>query len=529
LLFAALALVVVGAFWQFTARFLVPAHGGADQNGYLVGARNFAEHFSIGFKPHDEYSFVGRMWVAGRDGRFYPKYPPGMSVLIAGVWRLGPDWVYRISPALMVLALLAVFLLGRLVGGSLAGLLAMLIIASSPVTLLLANNPNSHAAALCLVAWGMYLLMRWMEVGGASRAVFAGLLLGFAVIIRYSEGLLVLPLVLAVAFSRRPWRQVSLLLAGWAVPIGLVLAFNHWTLGSLTGYAPTGESRVGEAFRWEYFAANWAGTLRQLNGTALFASLPIGVLGLLLLAGVNWRTALVLWAWLVPGLLLYTSYYWSPAEPGSVHYLRFFLTLFPPIAVAAGWALTNLAPSERRVGSGWRAAAAWAVVLGAGAYGVWSALPLTEAERERSRAVALAAEKLMGDAKAPAGSVVFGPAEFLNHLQFAGDYRLYATEDFDPALLRMLDKGEGPGPVAEGERRKRLSTMSKEELKAAAWGVMRRAIEEPRRVFVIGPGAPELGSGLTGRRVVAWTEGAGDSERKLPPARWEIWEVARGQ
>jgi 4-amino-4-deoxy-L-arabinose transferase-like glycosyltransferase len=392
------------------------------------------------------------------------------------------------------LALLGIFLLGRAIAGSFAGILAVLIVGSSPVTLALANNPNSHAAALCFVTWGMYLLLGWWQGGGIWRAVLAGVLLGFAATIRYTEGLLVLPLALAAIFTpskrRRSWGQIVTLLAAWIVLVALVLALNYATLGRLTGYDATGESRFGEAFKWEYFCQNWAMMLRQLNGVALFGALPIGVLGLLILLAVNFRLTLLLWTWLIPGLLLYTSYYWAPAEHGTVHYLRLLLTLLPPIALGAAWILaqlrTILGPTRRWAGI----SAALAIVLAAGAFNVWNALPMLDGEFQRSRAVALAAEKLMNQAKVPPGSVVFAPEEFLNHLQFVSDYRLYLSPKSD----------------ARGEH------------------VIANAIKDHRRVFLIEPGNGDSSELSKARRLIlSWTEGQIDAG--LPPATWRLTEL----
>ena len=54
--------------------------------------------------------------------------------------------------------------------------------------------------------------------------------------------------------------------------------------------------------------------------------------------------------WLVPGMLLYIAYYFGKQRPG-MWYLRFFLTLFPPMVIAAMWLLKSAAEGMRdRVG-----------------------------------------------------------------------------------------------------------------------------------------------------------------------------------
>jgi 4-amino-4-deoxy-L-arabinose transferase-like glycosyltransferase len=470
---------LLAGFWTVTRHFRIPAHGGGDQNAYLVAGRNLAERFSTSLWPQDPDQFVGPMWVAGKGGRYVPKYPAGYPLMVAIVWKTthlighdatAPGWVYQINPALMTLALLGIFLLTRQVAGSLGGILAILVVATSPVTLSLANNPNSHAPALCSAVWGIYLLFRWWHAGGLWRAALAGLLLGFAATVRYAEILLVLPLVLVVLFNlhKRPRAQLAVLIAAWALPILIQLAFNYATMARLTGYAATGESH---AFTWDYFRQNWAMMLRQLNSVALFGFLPLGVLGLLILPAANWRHAVVLLAWLLPGIALYTSYYWAPVDQGTVHYLRFFLSIFPPIAIGAAWLMTRQSNGQLipRI-------VALVFALAVGSYNLWNALPILQSEHRQAAAVAQAAEKLTKDANLPPGSIVYAPGEFLNHLQFAADYRLYPADKARPSA--------GPAFLIEPEIKSQPST---------------------------------------GRILLRWTEPPADS---LPPAAWRLVEIS---
>ena len=143
-------------------------------------------------------SIPGFSWLARKltvhtqAGWYYPKYPAGSSFLYAiAIWvggdKHGKEWAFYVSPICMALAMLATFLIARAVAGSFYGLLAMIVLACGQTTLELANDPNSHAPALCMVTWGMYFLLRWWQTGSIWRGVIAGLLLGYAVTIRYTE------------------------------------------------------------------------------------------------------------------------------------------------------------------------------------------------------------------------------------------------------------------------------------------------------------------------------------------------------
>src|SRR2546430_15224680 len=67
-------LLILLAFIIFTHVYRVPAHGGVDQNAYLVAGRMLAEYGSPQLQPSDQDAFVGRMWVLRPQGPYFPKY-----------------------------------------------------------------------------------------------------------------------------------------------------------------------------------------------------------------------------------------------------------------------------------------------------------------------------------------------------------------------------------------------------------------------------------------------------------------------
>ncbi len=540
-LFLALAITGAAAFFLFTCQYWVPADPNVDENAYLVGGRMLALHGSPGFTPPDPYSLVGKMWIVTRDGKAYPKYPLGVSLLVAATLKtLGPAVglraAYLISPVLMALALLAVFLLVREVAGSFAGLLAEIALALSPVVLLEAIDPDSHATDLFFVAWGMFLLLRWWRLEGFRSAAGAGLLLGYAVIVRYTEGLLLLPIGLVILFRLRQDRKViaqaAVLLGCWLVPPIFQMVFNLRALHGLTGYGATGEST---AFAWAYFAHNWGMTVRQLFTFGLVLALPVGVLGLIFLSARSWRLAAVLWAWLLPNLLLYTAYYYA-LENDGVNYIRFFLTVFPPVALGAAWLLTWGAQLSnlRRV---LQPLAALALVGLGGVLSLRTTLPLLRSDHAERLGAAAADREVL--AHAPAGSVVFGPQEALMALQFVGDYRLYGRNVFSRRGIDELAKirpGE-PNPLQPERARAlydRLKGYGNRDLALLQRGLAVRALDGGQRVFVIAPAAAgaawlrfvraELdasdGRSLEARQVAGWSDPA------APAAQWQLLEVA---
>ena len=361
------ALAFSGLYLWAMLGYWAPAHTGVDQNGYLVGGRLIAEHGTMSYVPQSPYGFVGNMWVAtdrpettaaGETVQeYFPKYPAGLPLIYASFFWLAPthdaavEWAELVSPVAAALAVLGMFFLGRFAGGSFLGALAMLGLAGSQLLLQLADNPNSHAAALAFVIWGFVALLAWWRSGFFLWGICGGLLLGYAFTIRYTEGLLGLPLGLACVFAwqwRRPFAsglRVALPLIAWAVPVAALLAYNKHTMGTLTGYDSTGEAG---GFSLDNAAANWQTMAKQLNDAGLYLLLPLGVAGLLALCARRLKLGLVVLSWFVGTVAIYTAYYWAPDNWGSIAYLRFFLTAFPAALFGAAYLLRRLlyAPSD---------------------------------------------------------------------------------------------------------------------------------------------------------------------------------------
>ncbi len=508
----AAVLVILAGAAALAAAYWVPAHGGVDQNGYLAGGRVLVERGLEGLRPrnavtgqYDPYQYVGRMWVGVDLGtpreRFYPKYPVGLPAIYGGLLllggpRLGPILAYLVSPVGMVLALAGVFFLARLILGSVGAVLVTAVMATSPVTLGLMDNPNSHAVALVFVVWGMYFAFAWWKGGGLWRAVLAGLLAGYAPTVRYTEGLLVLPLALIVVLGawrgRRSWRQGMILLLVWALPVALLVAYNLLAMGHLTGYDPTAEST---GFSWAYFAVNWQTMLRQLLDLGLIFVFPLALLGLLAMLGAVPRLGLVLAAWIVPNLLVYTLYYWAPDGFG-IGYLRFFLTSMPALVIAAFWLLLWWRGYLEATGAPLGLRGPWLLFPGgvaalAVALQLLAALPMLESDA--AQRVGLEAGVQTVRDQAPPGSVLFtSDTQLLNDLQFAGKYELYDSDLFNRLFVQRLpdmdpDEPQGWQPQRREELYARLKDLDQRALDGEFRGLVVQMLHARRRVFIVQP------------------------------------------
>jgi len=511
--------VFVGLFGFMTITFWAPAHPGVDQNGYLVGGKQFAKTYSTEFTPANPYEYVGNMWVmvGDKDGTYYPKYPLGLPVLYAimlwiGGAAHGHVWAFYISPVSMIAAVVGMYFLARTVAGSFAAMMAAILLATSQTTLVLANNPNSHSSCLAFVVWGMFFLLRWWQTNSIWRGLLGGFLLGYACTIRYTEGLLILPIGLAMICSLR-WTVLRSYLralmpaVGWIIPVGSLLVFNKIHMGSWTGYDTTNES-VG--FTWQKFTETWEQVVRTFNDQGMFFTLPLGIAGLAMVFRRSWQYGLLLLLWVIPGIALYTSYYWSPDR--GVSYARFFVTFFPGILVGVAVCIRYGIIGSDDFGKPRRSVAmpiaAGVVVLAGSAIGLYRAtlgmedgqrLPMSSLAGMHRQYTSLA---VSGDIMAhniPAKSIVIadGPrmAEgMMNYGQFMGDWEMYATNAFTPSVMRaFLAKKEvdpnDPNPL-QPRRREYLyeiyNKKSEADLLEDQQHIVLTGLENGRHVFLVG-------------------------------------------
>jgi hypothetical protein len=314
--------------------------------------------------------------------------------------------------------------------------------------------------------------------------LLAGLLLGYAVTLRYSEALLLFPLyTLAVirtdhpinaalylflkaiallplgvvgvaAISRTKWKSLRSYVSaaapiiGWAVPVVALVVFNWFTVGHLTGYDTTNES---SGFSVHEFLAKWDYVVSQIYLPGLFIFAPLGVAGLLMMFASDRRTALVLTLWFVPGALLYTSYYWGNDVP-SIWFLRFFITLFPPLIIAAMHLLRTAA--RGKAGSIAAPLAAGILTACAGAIGLCGSLDELVRTHRGNMNLHFSARQIISHIKpSSAGRPMILADEgmfpqLLQYLQFMYDADWYASDTFAPRI------GGGFGLAGVFEKRK---------------------------------------------------------------------------
>ncbi len=438
---------VLALFVALIATYYVPSYGSGTANGYLVTAKRLATTGSPVRHTSSPYEFVNGHWVDVRPNDFCAKFAIGYTALCAVAYKLGgPSAVYLVSPILAALAVVGIFLLGREMFNDFSGALAAVLLATNPVHGYHALDATSHAGSVCFAVWSMFFVWRWSQRGGRLNAVCGGALAGYALAVRHTEGLLALPILGMIA-----WRWVAqvrdapaeqrrhastrvasdgALIAAAAIAGAVPLFLHQWiAFGSplTTGYELCGEST---AFAWHWFREHWWLALRKLTTAGLLWVFPLGLVGLGWLAARDAKRALFLGLWAVPGILLYTAYYWLPKQD-NLAYIRFFLSFFPPLILAAVVLLG--APGRRK--SWWSAVQGLLVLLLAG-------MNLSASTRRLDQRMSeLQFTKTTGEAVSahlPAGAGLMATPRVLSYLEFVVDNQLFSIRIFERDFIQGI-------------------------------------------------------------------------------------------
>jgi Dolichyl-phosphate-mannose-protein mannosyltransferase len=329
--------------------------GGSDTSGYFNEARLLARseiHEPVralpGLPTNEAHPFlyVPLGYKPAPDGtsRLVPTYPPGLSLMLIPAarvvgWRHAGDAVLLLH-SLAGLAL--IFALGRVFGlsptWSLAGAVAL---AASPLYLFMSLWAMSDVPAM---AWTTAaVIAAWKSRERPMWALAAGICAGVAFLVRPSDFLIALPMLLAMGFSPRRWFLAA---AGGLPSVAVLLAINHAAYG---GYLECGYGAIWNEFHSDLvlstllFSARW---LPLIIGPVV-ALAPAIVLFLRSRPGI----AAVLAAWAASYIGFYSPYRWTHED---WWFLRFLLPAAPAFLVA-GLIVTQFCFEKLRI----RASGAW--------------------------------------------------------------------------------------------------------------------------------------------------------------------------
>lgn len=481
----------------------IPAHGGGDENGYLVAGRQIAQSGQPVLRP-DHYSsspvptFVGDMWIGQDLGtpreRYLTKYPPLVPLLVAATLELGGadhgvTLVYLLNPVGYCIGLLGVYLLARRLAGPGPAIAALVVAMACEPVLRMFSVPGSHGISFAITSFAAYWLIRWLGDSTWRHAIGAGVLCALAAATRSGEVVLIVPLIAAAAIrirrSRRDLLQSLVILGAWGIVFGAVVLLQYSWSGHWSLYAATGESR---AFGLHYLLPHLpiAGRNLLMRGVGLL--LPLGLVGMMMLFRRDRAAGLVLSAWVAGNVLLYASYYWAPRSSLTI-YSRFFMPSVGPLCAcgvaALVWMIGTSPGRGRRFLLGLSLWTAALISVGVSAYGIVGFFSLETLGR-----INLEYRTQWLGERVPEDAVVFADeVEALNHLQFVTNYTLYDGRMFRRENLEWLVRFDPEQPNSlDPERRRFLSEVllcrSSAELTKLRDELMAAYKRTGRRVFV---------------------------------------------
>jgi 4-amino-4-deoxy-L-arabinose transferase-like glycosyltransferase len=302
----------------FCAARFAPAITCADANGYWAQGTRLAQTGRTWFRPESDIQHIGAHWLVTEDGRYFARYPAGLPVLVAAVTKLfGYRFSVWINPVLSILALVGVYQLTRRLAGPRWALLAPLFLALNPIYSRHALQNDSHMAIVCLLAWGLALLLAWSESGSLWRLFLGSVLLGAIPAVRYPEALYALGIGVFLIWRSlgkpRPYLHCLVGLGGALLPLVPLMIHNHYAFGAFwnTAYSLTNEQT---GFGWNYFTQHAMQYLSNLQGTGLGILFALGLGASAAMCAYPKRRAegAMFLLLIVPSTLLYMAYYWAP-------------------------------------------------------------------------------------------------------------------------------------------------------------------------------------------------------------------------
>jgi len=304
--------------------------GPNDSGGYLNSAKMLARGRIAADAPaipttsgplHDAQLVLPITFRVAPDGRMAPEYPVGLPLMVATVAQVLPMeravavvvWLH------LVLGVLATSMLARLAGLSRAwSWLAAAMMGLSPLYIFQAVQPMTDVAALGWVT--LAVVLAWKSRDRLAWAVPAGLVMAMAVLLRPSNVLAAVPVLVCLAGR---WRQLTAWgLAG--VPAAVWLLWYQKTLYGdplATGYGSM-PAMFGLRFFWPTVRA-YAADLPLFFSPAI-----VLVFAGPFMRGLSAHFRVVLTTW-VAAFVLFYSVYWCTWDNG----MRFLLPAAPAMVV----------------------------------------------------------------------------------------------------------------------------------------------------------------------------------------------------
>ncbi|HMA18276.1 MAG TPA: glycosyltransferase family 39 protein [Thermoanaerobaculia bacterium] len=330
--------VLLGAYALVLFHHTSFAAGGSDSSGYLNAARLLASGHAtepirglarLGLSPDFAPVFVPLGYTPlERRGRMAPSYPPGLPLHMAIAARIG-GWAkapFLVSPLAGIACLILLYRLGRelRLPPSLAAA-GCALFAFFPTFVFQELQPMSDVLATAWALAAVLAAYRSRSRESVAWAAFAGLAFGIGVLVRPTNAVLLVALVIAI--PARPTSWLAFIAGG--IPAALfLLGYDAALFGSplATGYRTT----LSEGMAWENFpdrARHYGIWLARL----LTPLVPIGWIAFAADRRAPRRDRAVLVSWFGAFFLFYCFY--APYE--TWWYTRFLLPGVPALILAA--------------------------------------------------------------------------------------------------------------------------------------------------------------------------------------------------
>lgn len=174
-------------------------------------------------------------------------YPPGMALLLFPLTFFSWKMLFLLNPILHLLAFLAFYRILKLLNIDKRFSVLYLFF---PSFILYTRTLSADMASASLITIALYFYFKKHP----RPLFFSGLLLGLSCLVKYSNFVIALLLILFLLVKNRS--RVAYIIIGFLPFLVLVLAYNHFAYGHIlkTGYAYI---MAGRAFGLEYFFRNF--------------------------------------------------------------------------------------------------------------------------------------------------------------------------------------------------------------------------------------------------------------------------------
>ena len=344
-----------------------------------------------------------------------PICAPGMPLLMAPLAMLfGRDAIFWLVPLSGAVMVMATFLIARQLAGAMAGAVAALLIASSPIVLYQVVQPMNDVltAALWLSAIASIL---------SRRAILAGLVIGAAILVRPNLAPLAIVIAMApmVLSHDRAWRSMASMAAA-ALPGVFVMLYLNDAL-----YGGPLRSGYGDASRL-FSTSNIDDNLVNFGRALLQTQYLVPVIGLAaptLFTGAARRLAVLL---IVAALMVVGIYALYQPYP-EWWYLRFLIPAMALLSILTGAVAVHVA-SGARIGGIVPIAAVVLAILGIRTAGDRQAFELQTLEGRYRNSAQVVTDRL------PANAVMITVWQS-GSMRFHADREIVMWDAMDPAWL----------------------------------------------------------------------------------------------